>query len=263
MNAEIRAAGEWFNSLPPEVKQQFLQELIQRQSPESAQMPAVKPPHKLGERGEFALQRMTKEVVKFVRKHGMDPMSPYRQELAEYITAHAARLARDLLRDSLAVETSMAGALRFFAGSRNPADIDSTRLLIPSIMDASATRAFFGAFGDVATRPIAFIIVRAFNYSAPTQLAEILQDALGRAKEPKKKTSAFSIKASLILEKDGLHEALIKVLESIAGHIYAAKIPKGAWEEAVWDAANKYGRPLNEEEKLFLLEKQQEEMESR
>lgn len=265
MNAEIRAAGEWFNALPPEMQQQFLQETVQRQqqAPGQPQMQMAPPPPKLGERGEFALGRMTKDVIQFVRKRGMEPMSPYRQEIAEYIVAHAVRLSRDLLRDSLAVETSVSGALRFFAGSRNPADIEATRLLIPSIMSASATKAFFGAFGNTLTRPIAFIVLRAFNYSAPTQLADILQDALGMAKEPKKKTEAISIKASLILESEGLHAALIKVLESIAGHIYAEKIPKDAWEQAVWDASQKYGRPLNDEEKIFLLEKQQEAMQSR
>lgn len=259
MNAEIRAAGEWFHSLPPEMQQQFLQETVQRQP----QMQTAPPPFKLGERGEFALGRMTKEVLKFVRKRGMEPMSPYRQELAEYINANAVRLARNLLNDSLAVETSMAGALRLFAGSRTPEDIDAARTLIPSIMEASATRAFLGSYGDALTKPIAFIIIRAFNYSAPTQLADILQDALGVAKKQKNKSEAFSIKASLILDSEGLHSALIKVLESIAGHIYAAKIPKDAWENAVWDASNKYGRPLNDEEKMFLLEKQQEELQSK
>jgi hypothetical protein len=265
MSAEqIKAAGEWFHSLPPEMQQQFLQETVQRQQPlGQPQMPMAPPPQKLGERGEFALRRMTKDVIQFVRKRGMEPMSPYRQELAEYIMAHAIRLSRDLLRDSLTVETSLSGALRFFAGSRNPHDIEATRLLIPSIMGASATKAFFGAFGNAMTRPIAFIIIRAFNYSAPTILADILQDALGAAKAQKKKSDALSIKASLILETEGLHAALIKVLESIAGHIYAEKIPKDAWEQAVWDAAGRYGRPLNEEEKLFLLEKQQEAMQSR
>lgn len=265
MNAEqVRAAGEWFYSLPPEMQQQFLQETVQRQQQMQPQVQMAPPPVKMGERGEFALQRMTKDVTKFVRTRGMEPMSPYRQELAEYIMAHAMRLSRNLLNDSLAVETSVSGALRFFAGSRNPADIEATRLLIPSIMRASATKALFGAFGDVLSRPIAFIIITAFNYSAPTQLADILQDALGRAKEPAKKSESFSIKASLILEDtEGLHVALMKVLESIAGHIYAAKIPPDAWEQSVWDAAGKYGRPLNDEEKMFLLEKQQEEAQTR
>jgi hypothetical protein len=251
MSAEIRAAGEWFNSLPPEMQQQFLQETKQQQAP-MAPLPA-----KLGERGEFALQRLTKEVHKFVRKHGMEPLSPERTALAEAIQVHSIRLSQYLLKDSLAVETSMSGALRFFAGSRNPADIDATRLLIPSIMNATETKAFFGKYGVMG-----FIIIRAFNYSAPTILAEILQDALGAAKEPKKKTSAFSIKASLILEPEGLQAALIKVLVSIAEHIYAEKIPADAWEQAVWDAAAKYGRPMNDEEKLFMFEKQQEAMES-
>lgn len=258
MSAEIRAAGEWFNSLPPEMQQQFLQETMQQQAPTQPQIPMAPLPAKLGERGEFALQRLTKEVQKFVRKHGMEPLSPARLELAEAIQVHSIRLSQYILRDSLAVETAISGALRFFAGSRNPADIDSTRSLIPSIMNATETKAFFGKYG-----PIGFIIIRAFNYSAPTILAEILQDALGAAKEPKKKTAAISIKASLILEPEGLHAALIKVLVSIAGHIYAEKIPKDAWEQAVWDAAAKYGRPMNDEEKLFLLEKQQEAMESK
>jgi hypothetical protein len=258
MSAELRAAGEWFNSLPPEMQQQFLQETMQQQAPMAQpQTPMAPLPAKLGERGEFALQRLTKEVQQFVRKHGMEPLSQPRLELAEAIQVHSIRLTQYILQDSLAVETSISGALRFFAGSRNPDDIEATRLLIPSIMKASATQAFFGKYG-----PIGFIIIRAFNYSAPTILAEILQDALGAAKEPKKKTTAISIKASLILEPEGLHAALIKVFMSIAGHIYAEKIPKDAWEQAVWDAAAKYGRPMNEEEKLFLLEKQQEAMES-
>lgn len=258
MSAEIRAAGEWFNSLPPEMQQQFLQETMQQQAPMQPQAQMAPLPAKLGERGEFALQRLTKEVQKFIRQHGMEPLSPARQELAESIQVHSIRLSQYLLRDSLAVETSMSGALRFFAGSRNPADIDATRSLIPSIMAASETKAFFAKYG-----PIGFIIIRAFNYSAPTILADILQDALGAAKEPKKKTAGISIKASLILEPEGLHSALIKVLVSIAEHIYAEKIPKDAWEQAVWDAAEKYGRPMNDEEKLFLLEKQQEAMESK
>jgi hypothetical protein len=258
MSAEIRAAGEWFNSLPPEMQQQFLQETMQQQAPMAQpQTPMAPLTAKFGERGEFALQRLTKEVHKFVRKHGMEPLSPERTALAEAIQVHSIRLSQYLLKDSLAVETSMSGALRFFAGSRNPADIDATRLLIPSIMNATETKAFFGKYGVMG-----FIIIRAFNYSAPTILAEILQDALGAAKEPKKKTSAFSIKASLILEPEGLHAALIKVLVSIAEHIYAEKIPADAWEQAVWDAAAKYGRPMNDEEKLFLFEKQQEAMES-
>jgi hypothetical protein len=257
MSTEIRAAGEWFHSLPPEMQQQFLQETMKQSAPMvQPQTPIAPHPAKLGERGEFALQRLTKEVHDFVRKHGMEPLSQTRMELAEAIQVHAIRLSQYLLHDSLAVETSVSGALRFFAGSRNPADIDATRLLIPSIMKASATRAFFGKYG-----PIGFIIIRAFNYSAPTILADILQDALGAAKEPQKKTEALSIKASLILEPEGLHAALIKVLMSIAGHIYAEKIPKDAWEQAIWDAAAKYGRPMNDEEKLFLLEKQQEAME--
>lgn len=259
MSAEIRAAGEWFHSLPPEMQQQFVQETMQRQAPMvQPQIPMAPAPGKLGERGEFALRRLTKEVQDFIRKHGMEPLSQPRLELAEAIQVNATRLAQYMLKDSLAVETSVSGALRFFAGSRNPHDIEETRLLIPSIMKASATQQFFGKFG-----PIGFIIIRAFNYSAPTILADILQDALGMAKEPKKKTTAISIKASLILEPEGLHAALIKVLVAIAGHIYAEKIPKDAWEQAVWDAAAKYGRPLNDEEKLFLLEKQQEAQESR
>jgi hypothetical protein len=257
MSAEIRAAGEWFNSLPPEMQQQFLQETMQQQAPAQPQTPMAPLPAKLGDRGEFALQRLTREVQQFVRKHGMEPLSPARLELAEAIQVHSVRLSQYLLKDSLAVETSVSGALRFFAGSRNPADIDSTRFLIPSIMNASETKAFFGKYG-----PIGFIIISAFNYSAPTILAEILQDALGAAKEPQKKTAGISIKASLILEPEGLHAALIKVLMSIAGHIYAEKIPEDAWEQAVWDAAAKYGRPMNDEEKLFLLEKQQEAIES-
>ncbi len=259
MSAEIRAAGEWFNSLPPEMQQQFLQETMQQQAPMQQPQAQMAPaPAKLGERGEFALLRLTKEVQDFVRKHGMEPLSPPRMELAEAIQVHSIRLSQYLLQDSLAVETSISGALRFFAGSRNPSDIDATRLLIPSIMKASATQAFFGKHG-----PIGFIIVRAFNYSAPTILADILQDALGEAKEPQEKTAGISIKASLILEPEGLHAALIKVLTSIAGHIYAEQIPPDAWEQAVWDAADKYGRPMNDEEKLFLLEKQQEAMESK
>jgi hypothetical protein len=253
MHAEIRAAGEWFNSLPPEMQQQFLQETMQRSPMVQPQVPMAPPPAKLGERGEFALRRLTKEVLEFVRKHGMEPLSEPRLGFAEAFQVHALRLSQYMLKDSLAVETSVSGALRFFAGSRNPADIDATRLLIPSILNTSAMQAFLGKFG-----PIGFIIIRAFSYSAPTILAEILQDALGAAKEPKEKTTALSIKASLILEPEGLHEALIKVMMSIAGHLYAEKIPKDAWEQAVWDAAGKYGRPLNDEEKLFLLEKQQE-----